>query len=790
MVVQMMASLAEALESQYGRVCTRLARAFRPKPVAPTAGWRWRRVCCVPHIVTFEVVFTCVLVGLCVLILYLTETDADENRRAIQQGIMIFTCALSGVIIIANLYTWGVVLGALLLGPRARLNAAARRGAPALALRPEVHATTSVVSCLDAFTGQQTRLVVVVDALDSCEQEKVLALLNSVHALCSDPGSPFILLLAIDPHIISKAVEVNSRRAFSESNIGGWDYLRNMVQLPFYLQNSALRRVKVAQQTATRRMQVLANNDDLSASLQRSVSARRLSSTSELMSSQERIKPTKESTQSARTRRLRPCESAASSVASGLHRVGTDPPRILLQDDYFSDVNPRSMRRLMNVLYVTGRLMKAFQIDFNWYQLASWVNLTEQWPFRTSWILHHHDAAEDHIDDNTSLKHIYDKVKPLMNGLREAGTLMELDRDERKLEVFLSLHRATLTAADLKIFLPFTINLDPYIRKLIKEEQQQSGAEEDLGGGGATGLLPWGTPPHQRQTHSKLLHRKQRHPPTTPGALPPMPAPGVPPIWVGWTSTPQGYVPQTAPPQYPPPPPAHPSRNPYLTLKAAFPNLGYVPQGAPPQYPPPSSTHPNISNIRLSTLSVEKVCSLVSAALGPGAARAGEALQAQRVCGMVLANCQLSDLKPLLDLPFGDWELFKMLVTNLKELEANVPFAAPTVAVIPDKPSESEPDTVKRPSMDHQRSRPCNVEKQPFAEYQVTLEEQMICGALQTLNEEAMEDVLQSEPDEQAGESLDTIREHPPPAPGPGGESSDEDAPRHHIVNFNEDVFL
>lgn len=55
-----------------------------------------------------------------------------------------------------------------------------------------------------------------------------------------------------------------------------------------------------------------------------------------------------------------------------------------------------------------------------------------------------------------------------MSGLREASTLMELDRDERKLEVFLSFHRATLTAADLKIFLPFTINLDPYIKKLIK----------------------------------------------------------------------------------------------------------------------------------------------------------------------------------------------------------------------------------------------------------------------------------------------------------------------------------
>lgn len=69
-------------------------------------------------------------------------------------------------------------------------------------------------------------------------------------------------------------MEINSRRAFSESNIGGWDYLRNMVQLPFYLQNSALRRVKAAQQAASRRMQALAA-DDFSTTLQRSVSDRR-----------------------------------------------------------------------------------------------------------------------------------------------------------------------------------------------------------------------------------------------------------------------------------------------------------------------------------------------------------------------------------------------------------------------------------------------------------------------------------------------------------------------------------
>ena len=38
-----------------------------------------------------------------------------------------------------------------------------------------------------------------------------------------------------------------------------------------------------------------------------------------------------------------------------------DLTKVLLTDDYFSDANPRSMRRLMNVLYVMGRLLKAFQ---------------------------------------------------------------------------------------------------------------------------------------------------------------------------------------------------------------------------------------------------------------------------------------------------------------------------------------------------------------------------------------------------------------------------------------------
>ncbi|XP_061383302.1 kinase D-interacting substrate of 220 kDa B isoform X2 [Danaus plexippus] len=724
MVVQMLGSLAEALECQYGRVCTRLARAFRPRPLSSTSGWKWRKACCIPHIITFELSFICVLLGVCVLVLYLTDPEEDPSRRDVRQGVMVGACAAAGAVLLANLYAGARALAALALPPRARLARALKRDhAHTVALRPEVQALTHTVSCLDAFTGQQTRLVVVVDALDSCEQEKVLALLNAVHALCSDPRSPFILLLAIDPHIISKAVEINSRRAFSESNIGGWDYLRNMVQLPFYLQNSALRRVKVAQQTAARRMQALAV-DDFSTSLQRSVSARRLSSTSELMSSQERIKGRGEVRGEGGRGRLRPSESVASSVASGLHRPAPAPAgaadlgRVLLTDDYFSDVNPRSMRRLMNVLYVTGRLLKAFQIEFNWYQLASWVNLTEQWPFRTSWIIYHHETYEEHIEDSTSLKHIYDKVKPSMGGLREASTLIELDRDERKLEVFLSFHRSTLTAADLKIFLPFTINLDPYIKKVIKEEHAQAGVEEDLGASGAASMYA-----SNRSQQAKPFHKKQQK-------IVAQSVVSGTQQWSSWHHSvppPQTYVQEASQSQ-------PMAVNPVVLLKTAFPGLG------------------DVSTLRLSTMSTERVCGLCRVALGGvvggggGGNTAAAALMKHRVCGLVLTVCRLDDLKPLLDLPFGDWELFKMLILNLRDLEASMPTNTPAVTVIQEKPVDAEIDVKQRPSLEHQRSRPTNVEKQPYAEYQVTLEEQMICGALQTLNEEAMEDLLQSEP--------------------------------------------
>lgn len=60
------------------------------------------------------------------------------------------------------------------------------------------------------------------------------------------------------------------------------------------------------------------------------------------------------------SRKLKLSDSVASSIGSNLNKIGgaQDLTKMLLTDDYFSDVNPRSMRRLMNVIYVTGDLLQ------------------------------------------------------------------------------------------------------------------------------------------------------------------------------------------------------------------------------------------------------------------------------------------------------------------------------------------------------------------------------------------------------------------------------------------------
>ncbi|XP_018394084.1 PREDICTED: kinase D-interacting substrate of 220 kDa [Cyphomyrmex costatus] len=742
-VVQMVGSLYDSIENDYGSLPTRLYRAFRPKPDKSTTTWKWRRLCCLPYVVIFEFCLCSLLVGISILTVYLIDLSNDEStiERVTAHIIMISIALVLAISIIANLYTWSRTLQALFFSQRRHLQRSISKLETLKSegfiqtLKSEVNLMTEMVKCLDSFMAQQSRLVVIVDGLDSCEQDKVLLVLDAIQALFSDNGYPFVVILAIDPHIISKAVEVNSRRLFSESNIGGHDYLRNMVHLPFYLQNSGLRKVKVAQQTAQHYKKTAwteaeeSVNYTATSTMHHSVSSRRLSTESAIMNSNEKLKP---QTRKG-SRKMRLSESIASSIGSNLNRLGgaQDLNKMLLTDDYFSDVNPRSMRRLMNVVYVTGRLLKAFQIDFNWYHLASWINITEQWPFRTSWLILHYDMYEETMDDNMSLKSLYDKVRPQIPVLKEVQPLLEIDRDERKLDVFLTFHRSSLLISDMKIFLPFTINLDPYIKKKIKEEQQSIEEDTNLfhkqSGTWHGHGVPFEWAPQKNMSanrHAKLVKQSSLQ-----GSVPPTPS---------W-----GYQPSfewQAPPTWMQMPFMEPMAKP-LSVTTTLPS--------------------EILEIKLSSLSMNGVCDLIDKIESLNSVQAPiykQAIKENNINGRVLLHCDLQELKKVFKMTFGDWELFRMVIVSLREMELSsftyeegrsVRFTVGSEQVL--RKDHALPNNSIRVSTHVEKEKGTSrtdgstrrdQNKQSIMEKQVTLEEQMICGALQTLNEEACEDVL------------------------------------------------
>ncbi|GAA6077663.1 kinase D-interacting substrate of 220 kDa B isoform X1, partial [Tachysurus ichikawai] len=89
-------------------------------------------------------------------------------------------------------------------------------------------------------------------------------------------------------------------------------------------------------------------------------------------------------------------------------QMSFDLTKLLVTEDWFSDISPQTMRRLLNIVSVTGRLLRANQIIFNWDRLASWINLTEEWPYRTSWLILFLEENEV-VSDQVTLKTIYER---------------------------------------------------------------------------------------------------------------------------------------------------------------------------------------------------------------------------------------------------------------------------------------------------------------------------------------------------------------------------------------------
>uniref|UniRef100_A0A673CQ07 Uncharacterized protein n=1 Tax=Sphaeramia orbicularis TaxID=375764 RepID=A0A673CQ07_9TELE len=650
-MAEMIATLSDACEREFGFMATRLFRVFKNDEVQ---GKKWKKTCCVPSFVLFAFTLGCLITG--IALLAICKVD-PENLTL--NAVLIAMASVVGLALLLNCRTWWQVADSVLNSQRKRLHSAAnnlhklKSEGFMKVLKHEVELMSKMAKTIDGFTQNQTRMAVIIDGLDACEQDKVLQMLDTVRVLFSK--GPFISIFASDPHIIIKAINQNLNSVLRDSNINGHDYMRNIVHLPVFLNSRGLSTAKKLCMAAP------TNGDVVPAEGWHEDMERKLSPNSV---NQDQSKfGSKNALNRRDTYRRRQMQRTIT------RQMSFDLTKLLVTEDWFSDISPQTMRRLLNIVSITGRLLRANQIIFNWDRLASWINLTEEWPYRTSWIILFLEETEG-VSDQVALKTIYERISKNIPTTKDVEPLLEIDGDIRSFEVFLSSRTPVLTARDVEMFLPCTVNLDPKLREIIADVRA---AREQMHIGGVT----YPTLPLQEAVPRPSSGYSQHSAACSPtgsfaGSLPPQPHSA---YFSGMTG------------------PQHPFYN-----RPYFPHHVYhlprhyshhVPSSSRPSIKPPGQPKDNtnglVSNavvlyllqgspvVLLSSLNTDAVCERLKHIDGidPNMLPQYTAtIKKANINGRVLTQCNLDELKKEMEMNFGDWQLFRGMVVEQRHAES------------------------------------------------------------------------------------------------------------------------
>uniref|UniRef100_A0A671YRW0 Kinase D interacting substrate 220 n=1 Tax=Sparus aurata TaxID=8175 RepID=A0A671YRW0_SPAAU len=605
-MAEMIATLSDACEREFGFMATRLFRVFKNDEVQ---GKKWKKTCCVPSFVLFALTLGCLITGVALLAIFKVD---PENFTV--NAVLIAMASVVCLALLFNCRTWWQVADSVLNSQRKRLHSAAnnlhklKSEGFMKVLKHEVELMSKMAKTIDGFTQNQTRMAVIIDGLDACEQDKVLQMLDTVRVLFSK--GPFISIFASDPHIIIKAINQNLNSVLRDSNINGHDYMRNIVHLPVFLNSRGLSTAKkLCTVTPT-------NGEALPAEGWHEDLDRKMSSTS-LGQDQAKF-GSKNALNRRDTYRRRQMQRTIT------RQMSFDLTKLLVTEDWFSDISPQTMRRLLNIVSITGRLLRANQIVFNWDRLASWINLTEEWPYRTSWIILFLEETEG-VSDQVALKTIYERISKSIPTTKDVEPLLEIDGDIRSFEVFLSSRTPVLTARDVEMFLPCTVNLDPKLREIIADVRA---AREQMHMGGVT----YPTLPLQEAAPRPQSGYGQH----------------------SAACSPTGAFARPLPPQ---------------------PHSAYFSGMTGPQHPfyNRSSVSSSPSFFLLSSMNTDAVCERVKQIDGIDYSMLPQytsTIKKANINGRVLSQCNLDELKKEMEMNFGDWQLFRGMVMEQRHAES------------------------------------------------------------------------------------------------------------------------
>uniref|UniRef100_A0A7N6AKN4 KAP NTPase domain-containing protein n=1 Tax=Anabas testudineus TaxID=64144 RepID=A0A7N6AKN4_ANATE len=606
-MAEMIATLSDACEREFGFMATRLFRVFKNDEIQ---GKKWRKTCCVPSFVLFALTVGCLITGVALLAIFKVD---PENLTV--NAVLIAMASVVGLALLLNCRTWWQVADSVLNSQRKRLHSAAnnlhklKSEGFMKVLKHEVELMSKMAKTIDGFTQNQTRMAVIIDGLDACEQDKVLQMLDTVRVLFSK--GPFISIFASDPHIIIKAINQNLNSVLRDSNINGHDYMRNIVHLPVFLNSRGL-------STAKKLCMAAPNNGEV-------LSAEGWHEDIDRKISQNSLGP----------------DQAKFGSRNALNRRVTGLQQVI-----------RLFLHNFSAPCLTGRLLRANQIVFNWDRLASWINLTEEWPYRTSWIILFLEET-DGVSDQVALKTIYERISKNIPTTKDVEPLLEIDGDIRSFEVFLSSRTPVLTARDVEMFLPCTVNLDPKLREIIADVRA---AREQMHMGGVT----YPTLPVQEavpRPHSGYGQQSAACSPSGsfPGSLPPQPHSA---YFSGMTGPQHPFYNRPYFPHHVYHLPRHYSHH--------LPSSSFRPSIKPPgQHKETNGLVSKVVVSPLSSMSTDAVCERLKQIDGIDPSMLSQytsTIKKANINGRVLSQCNLDELKKEMEMNFGDWQLFKGMV--------------------------------------------------------------------------------------------------------------------------------
>ncbi|XP_024901557.1 kinase D-interacting substrate of 220 kDa [Pteropus alecto] len=597
-MAEMIATLSDACEREFGFLATRLFRVFKTEDTQGKK--KWKKTCCLPSFVIFLFIFGCIIAGITLLAIF----RVDPKHLTVN-AVLISIASVVGLAFVLNCRTWWQVLDSLLNSQRKRLHSAASKLHKLKSegfmkvLKCEVELMARMAKTIDGFTQNQTRLVVIIDGLDACEQDKVLQMLDTVRVLFSK--GPFIAIFASDPHIIIKAINQNLNSVLRDSNINGHDYMRNIVHLPVFLNSRGLSSARKFLVTSTTNGDIPCSDaTGMQEDADRRVSQNSLGEMTKLGS--------KTALNRRDTYRRRQMQRTVT------RQMSFDLTKLLVTEDWFSDISPQTMRRLLNIVSVTG-----------------------------------------------------DLVSKNIPTTKDVEPLLEIDGDIRNFEVFLSSRTPVLVARDVKTFLPCTVNLDPKLREIIADVRA---ARDQINIGGlAYPPLPLHEAPPRppsgySQAPSVCSSSTSFTGPFGGGVVSPQPHSS---YYSGLTG-PQHpfynrpfFAPYLYTPRY------YPGGSQHLSSRPS------VKPNVPRDQSNGLGPGPAAGAVSLNSMNVDAVCERLTQIEGLDQSMLPQycaTVRKANINGRVLAQCNIDELKKEMNMNFGDWHLFRSTVLEMRNAES------------------------------------------------------------------------------------------------------------------------